>query len=69
MLSSSALTFVCCCADMAHGVLTLQSAASCSGCKIELLCDIPVNDCALLMVLGDMYAGGGPPAAAQSRDC
>ncbi len=64
-MSSFQLTFVCCCAHAAHDVLALQSAASCSGYNFELLCDIPVNDCAFLMVMGGMCAGGGPAAPSE----
>ncbi len=59
------LTFVCCCAHAAHDVLALQSAASCSGYVSELHCDILIIDCTLLMVMGDLYAGGGSAAPSE----
>jgi len=65
LMSSSQLIFGWCCAHAAHDVLALQSAASCSGYNHELLCDRPVDDCTLLMVMGGMCAGGGPAAPSE----
>lgn len=38
------MSSVCYCVHATHDVLILQGTALCSGCKIELLCDRPMNE-------------------------